>query len=96
MTVPGDQRFCLLVDGRSVSGTLQKLSLTGGCGELDRPLKQNSIAELTLQTRFGPITGVVEMLNVVSTQPSTQGFRFIAISDQAHSHLGKALQQMSR
>ena len=96
ITVPGANRFTLLVDGRSVSGTLQKLSLTGGCGELGAALQKNTLANISLQTRLGAITGVVEMLSVVSAQQPLQAFRFVALSDRDHYRLSETLHQMSR
>ena len=94
--MPGANRFTLLVDGRSTSGTLQKLSLTGGCGELGHSLQQNIQAHISLQTRLGTITGVVEMLSVVSRNAPVQAFRFVALSDRDHYRLSETLHQMSR
>lgn len=96
VTVPGANRFTLLVDGRSTSGTLQKLSLTGGCGELGNALQQNTLAHISLQTRLGAISGVVEMLSVVSADAPSQAFRFVALSDRDHYRLSETLHQMSR
>ncbi len=87
----------ITVDGsKGLKGTLVSLSITGGCAQLAGRLNEGSLVEVAIESRFGPVTGLAEML-----QPRLKGssvfqpFRFVALADDDHRCLRRLLSAAS-
>jgi hypothetical protein len=73
-------RILFTLEGASVRGVLQKLSMTGGCARMSRQCVPGTLAELKINTAVGRLEALVEMLppeQIANEQP----FRFVAMDD---------------
>ncbi len=88
----------ILVAIRSeASGTarakLQLLSATGGLFVLAKPLEVGDFVQVTFQTSQGAVRGMAEILPPTrkSTFGCLQPFRFVALDDEDHARLSRAM-----
>lgn len=96
MRVPNDEIIRFNIDGTVVPAILQRLSLTGGLAEFAGPSSAGKIAEVKLNTKLGPVTGLVEFLRQQNSKPGTHPFRFIALADGDYKRLNTTLMLMRR
>jgi hypothetical protein len=75
----------VLEDGHHTKAKLQTVSTTGGLLRLGKELAQGDFVEVAFHAHSGPVRGMAEMLNpMTSTQGALQPFRFIAMDDDDH------------
>lgn len=79
--------------GLKARAKLQSISLNGGLLQMPLELSSGDFVEIAFHTRSGPVQGMAEMLHPVRTLTSAclQPFRFIAIPDDDHRKLRRAL-----
>jgi hypothetical protein len=77
------------VEDQLVHGSLQRISLTGGCASLKRKVLGGTIAELGLSTQHGRVNGIIEFL--ASKKHGESPFRFVALEDEAYENLRRLL-----
>jgi hypothetical protein len=80
----------------SVRAKLYELSATGGLLILAKPLGTGDFVEIAFQTCEGAVQGMAEILNprIKGASGCLQPFRFIALEDEAHRSLWKALESL--
>jgi hypothetical protein len=78
------------LDGCSVKGKLQVISLTGGLLGLSRPLDQGSQVKLMFLTGEGSVLGVAEMLRPVTW--GLQPFKFVKLYEDDRLRLQAVIQ----
>ena len=73
---------------------LQLLSTTGGLFVLANPLEAGDFVQVTFQTSQGAVRGMAEILQPTrkSTFGCLQPFRFVALDDEDHARLCKAME----
>lgn len=77
-----------LEDGRHRSGSLRKVSLTGGLLRVSKPLIPGTLAEVTFVGLSGSVLGLAELMTPVSvTLKCLQPFKFILIDDDDYRRL---------
>jgi len=83
-------------DGQPTSANLLEVSSTGGLLMLAEPLSEGELVEMTIQSEWGKVHGMGEMLTVRSRQISghLQAFRFLALEDKDHERLLRALNSL--
>jgi PilZ domain-containing protein len=85
-----------LEDGQRTKGKLQSISLTGGCLHMNKPLHQGDLVEVAFQIETTDVQGMAEMLSPRrATEGVSQPFRFIALDDDDHRALSKAVDLVS-
>lgn len=94
--VPNDEIIRFNIDGTVVPAILQRLSLTGGLAEFAGPPAAGKIAEVKLNTKLGPVSGLVEFLRQQNSRPGAHPFRFIALADGDYKRLNTTLMLMRR
>lgn len=94
VSVPNQEQAIVAVGPTQVIGILCKLSVNGGSVRLPKPLPQGTLAEVTLKTTSGKVSGAVEFLRTAPGSPRAQGFRFIQMDSADRKRLQVALQQM--
>ena len=94
--VPNDEIIRFNIEGSVVPAVLQRLSLTGGLAEFAGPACAGKIAEVKLNTKLGPVTGLVEFLRQPNSGPGVHPFRFIALADGDYKRLNTTLMLMRR
>jgi hypothetical protein len=77
-------------NGRSVSGKLQIVSLTGGLLCLSKPLDSGSKVKVMFLTGKGSVLGAAEMLSPITW--TLQPFKFVALYDDDQERLKGAIQ----
>jgi hypothetical protein len=77
------------VEDQLVQGSVQRISLTGGCASLKRKVLGGTIAELGLRTQHGRVSGIVEFL--ATKRAGESPFRFVALEDEAYENLRRLL-----
>ena len=87
----------ITADGsKGLKGTLVSLSITGGCAQLPGRLNEGALVEVAIQSRFGAVTGLAEMLRPHQKGASLmQPFRFVALADDDHRCLRRLLSSAS-
>lgn len=82
-----------LADGQRTRGKLQSISSTGGLLVLAQAMGDGEFIEIAFQTSSGPVEGMAEMLSPMQkfTKGVLQPFRFIALADEDHRKLSRAL-----
>jgi (p)ppGpp synthase/HD superfamily hydrolase len=80
-------------DGQRARAKLQSISINGGLLQLQQQLSTGDFVEIAFHTRSGAIHGMAEMLKPTSKFDSAclQPFRFIALADDDHRKLRRAL-----
>jgi hypothetical protein len=83
----------LAEDGRRARAKLQSISINGGLLQLQQQLSTGDFVEIAFHTRSGAIHGMAEMLQPTSGLDNAhlQPFRFIALADDDHRKLRRAL-----
>jgi hypothetical protein len=73
---------------------LQLLSTTGGLFVLAKPLEAGDFVQVTFQTSQGAVRGMAEILQPTrkSTFGCLQPFRFVALDDEDHARLCRAME----
>ncbi|MGH9643624.1 MAG: hypothetical protein ACRD3Q_14530 [Terriglobales bacterium] len=73
---------------------LQLLSTTGGLFVLAKPLEAGDFVQVTFQTSLGAVRGMAEILQPTrkSTFGCLQPFRFVALDDEDHARLCRAME----
>jgi PilZ domain len=77
-------------NGRSVSGKLQIISLTGGLLCLSKPLDSGSKVKVLFLTVKGSVLGAAEMLSPITW--TLQPFKFVGLYDDDQERLEGAIQ----
>jgi hypothetical protein len=79
--------------GQRARAKLQSISINGGLLLLQQQLSAGDFVEIAFHTRSGAIHGMAEMLRPTrdSQTPCFQPFRFIALADDDHRKLRRAL-----
>jgi hypothetical protein len=79
--------------GRQDRAKLQSISLTGGMLQLQQQLSTGDFVEIAFHTRSGAVRAMAEMLQPIKKYQSAclQPFRFVALGDDDHRKLRKAL-----
>ena len=72
-------------DGKSISGVLEVVSVTGGLLSLPRPLMKGARVKVMFVTEAGSVLGGAEMLSPVSR--TQQPFKFISLAVQDRRRL---------
>jgi hypothetical protein len=79
--------------GKQIQGLLQVASITGGSARLLRPLNPGTLADVSLRTKAGTVSVLVEFLQPRRHGPFvTQAFRFLAFGDEDYDRFDQALQ----
>jgi PilZ domain len=80
--------------GGTVRAKLQVLSTTGGLFVLAKPLEPGDFVQVTFQTSQGAVRGMAEILQPTrkSTFACLQPFRFVALDDEDHARLRRAME----
>ena len=82
------------VADQRLKGSLQRLSVTGGCAVLERRIRGGTLAEIEIPTPIGRICGLIEFLERRSAMGSPElAFRFVGLDDSDYERLTKALEQ---
>ncbi|HWC17329.1 MAG TPA: hypothetical protein VG498_09945 [Terriglobales bacterium] len=83
------------VENQRLKGSLRRLSMTGGCALLGKDVKAGTLAEIAIPTPLGPVLGLIEFVGAgLKRQSGSEfGFRFVALDDDHHARLSKALHQ---
>jgi hypothetical protein len=93
--VPNNESVNFSVEGRRIPAVLHEVSATGGLVQLDVTVAAGSLVELKMQSKSGPITGLVELLPVRKRlSGKMQPFRFVALDEQDHERLASVLREM--
>ncbi len=93
--VPNSESVSFSLEGRRVPAVLHEISATGGLVQLNTTVREGTLAELRMQSKSGPITGLVELLRPAKRQSGkVQPFRFVALDEQDHERLVLVLKQM--
>jgi len=81
-----------------VQGKLHDLSVTGGLLILPRALSHGEFVEVAFQTSQGMVRGMAELLEArrESTSGCIQPFRFVALNDDDHTRLSRAVESNLR
>ena len=79
-----------------IRGKLHDLSATGGLLLLSEAFEQGDFVELAFPTSAGTVHGMAELLATKQESPSgcLQPFRFVALDDENHATLHKALESL--
>ena len=79
-----------------VRAKLHELSATGGLLILSKAFEQGAFVEVAFQTSQGPVHGMAELLlpRRESTSGCLQPFRFVALDDEDHTRLRRALESL--
>jgi hypothetical protein len=79
-----------------IRAKLHDLSATGGLLRLSKALEEGDFVELAFPTSAGTVAGMAEILATKQESPSgcMQPFRFVALDDENHSTLHKALEAL--
>jgi hypothetical protein len=94
--VPNEEMIRFNIDGTLIPAILKRLSLTGGLAEFAGPATAGKIAEVKLNTKLGPVTGLVEFLRQQNSKAGAHPFRFIALADGDYKRLNTTLMLMRR
>jgi len=82
----------------TVHGVLETLSETGGSLRLPASLQAGSLVEVAVRVNYCPVQGIAEMLPPLSVRAGgrycVQPFQFIALGDEDHQGLCRALKQL--
>ncbi len=81
----------------TIHGHVEALSETGGRLQLPASLTAGAIVELAVRVNYCPVRGLAEMLPPMSWRAGAgclQPFRFIALGDEDHQGLRRALEQL--
>jgi hypothetical protein len=78
----------------TVRAKLQVLSTTGGLFVLAKPLQPGDFVAVTFRTSQGAVRGMAEILQPTrkSTSGCLQPFRFVALDDEDHAKLRRAME----
>lgn len=81
-------------ESRTARAKLQLLSTTGGLFVLAKPLEAGDFVQVTFQTSQGAVRGMAEILQPTrkSTLGCVQPFRFVALDDEDHAKLCRAME----
>jgi hypothetical protein len=83
------------LEGKQMRGLLQVASTTGGSARFDRPLNPGTLAEVSLHTKAGTLSALVEFLQPRRQGPFVaQAFRFLAFGDDDYDRFDQALQTL--
>jgi hypothetical protein len=79
-----------------VRAKLHELSATGGLLILSKAFEQGAFVEVAFQTSQGRVHGMAELLlpRRESTLGCLQPFRFVALDDEDHTRLRRALESL--
>jgi hypothetical protein len=79
--------------GQRARAKLESISINGGLLQMQQQLSTGDFVEIAFHTRSGPIHGMAEMLHPTRNYESAclQPFRFIALADDDHRKLRRAL-----
>lgn len=94
--VPNPESISFNLGATQAKATLRKLSLTGGLAEFETPVGEVSLAEVVLNTASGPVTALVEFLQLAKEPSRSRPFRFIALDDRDYERLHATLSTMRR
>jgi hypothetical protein len=94
--VPNEELVRFKIDGTVFPAVLHRLSLTGGLAEFAGPVAAGNVAEVQLNTKLGPVSGLVEFLRQQNSRPGSHPFRFIALADGDYRRLNTTLMLMRR
>jgi len=75
------------VGEQKIQGSLHKLSVTGGLVQTQPQLPAESVAEMMLRTKIGPVRGLVQFFATTPRAQAEQGFRFLALDDGDYDRL---------
>jgi hypothetical protein len=93
--VPNSESVNFSLDGKRVPAVLHEISITGGLAQFSGAVREGSLAELQMQSKAGPITGLVELLRPrTRSAAKVQAFRFVALDEKDHERLASVLRQM--
>jgi hypothetical protein len=86
-----------LGDGQKAKGNIHMVSTTGGLLQLAQALSEGDFVEVAFQTQSGNVQGMAEMLNPIRKGQGSvfQAFRFVALGDEDHSKLRRAVETTS-
>lgn len=83
------------LEGKEIRGILQVASTTGGSARLLQPLSPGTLADVSLHTKAGTLSALVEFLQPRRQGPFVaQAFRFLAFGDDDYDRFDLALQIM--
>ena len=94
--VPEAEPVVFMAENNRVPGLLQNLSTTGGSARVSRSFAPGALAELQMQTTSGPVHALVEILESATAPGAGQPFRFVALGDEDHERLWKAVAKLQR
>jgi PilZ domain len=95
--LPGSVVVSVRSEGsQPVRAKLHELSATGGLLILSKAFEQGAFVEVAFQTSQGPVHGMAELLlpRRESTSGCLQPFRFVALDDEDHTRLRRALESL--
>lgn len=75
------------VGEQRIQGLLHKVSLTGGLVQTQSQLPAESVAEMVVRTKIGPVRGLVQFFATTPRAQSEQAFRFLALDDDDYARL---------
>ena len=83
-------------EGMPTSARLREVSATGGMLVMAEPLSEGELLEMTIQTEWGRVHAMAEILSVRVRQVSghLQAFRFLALEDSDNERLLRALKAL--
>jgi len=81
------------VADKVIKGGLQRISVTGGCAVLSTTVNGGTLAEIAIQTTYGPVCGLIEFLPGRGARGSELPFRFLAFNDTDYERLSDALRK---
>jgi PilZ domain len=94
ISVPNNEQAIIALGSERISGTLCKLSVTGGSLRLAKQFPPGTLADITLRTTSGNVGAVVQFLRNATGAPDVQAFRFFQIDPAARRHLERTLERM--
>ena len=94
--VPEAEPVVFMAENSRIPAMLQNLSTTGGSAKLARRFSPGELAELQMQTASGPVHALVEILDTAPAPGAGQPFRFVALGDEDHERLWKAVAKLQR
>ncbi len=88
------KRIAFRVERSEIQGLLQVVSVTGGLVQVGTQIP-GTLSEICIETEFGPIKGLVELLPIRQEATSLmQPFRFLALDDEEAGRLKQLLESM--
>jgi hypothetical protein len=90
--VKGGKPIRFSLGNKHLPATLEVISATGGRVRMPRGVRPGTLAEASMITNAGTVSGVVELLGMKAEGKSVaQAFRFLALSDGDYSRLSETL-----